>query len=322
MSASDSLSELTRRAALWASSNEAILAVFVARTAHDSGRTADTLRLRIAGQLRRYAARHAVPVPALRAVLTDPALFGSVLAADQRLTGPGRVSRGTVKGTRHAFAALVAALPPQPGATRDDLRRNLATARRSTERTVGLRRLVAVGEDRRREVAVPAAAEIQSVIGALRATMPLGHPAADLVAFLYLTGVRIGAALALTAADLRQMPDGTVWAFVEEKARPDARPVYVRPEQGALALAWRQLTADVPLWAVKGRSVRADEVRTWITCGCERAGVPRFTPHNLRHAFARDLVPHLGIAGTQRAGGWLAAPVLEEYIDTARRESA
>ena len=48
----------------------------------------------------------------------------------------------------------------------------------------------------------------------------------------------------------------------------------------------------------------------------------RFTPHALRHAFARDLAPYLGLEGTQRAGGWLAAPVLEGYLDASRQGNA
>lgn len=139
--------------------------------------------------------------------------------------------------------------------------------------------------------------------------------------FLYLTSLRVGAALALTRADLRQLPNGTWWVHAHEKARPDARPVLVPPEQGALALAWQQLSADASLWVVGGRQVRLDEVRTWITAGCAQAGVARFTPHNLRHAFARDLVPYLGLTGTMHAGGWLAAPVLERYLDASRPRS-
>ena len=322
MNAVDSVPDEDRGASLWTRPNGEILDLFVARTAHDGGRTAHMRHQQIAAQLRRYAARDEVPVPALRAVLTDPVLFGQVLMADQKLRRPGRLSRGTVRNTRRAFAALIVALPPPPGATRDDLRRNLAAARRTTERVVGLRRVVATGEKCRRPAAVPSAAVIRRVIATLRATMPPGHPAADLVAFLYLTGMRCGAALALTAADLRSMPDGTMWVHGWEKARPDARPVFVRSEQAALALAWRQLPPDAPLWAVEGRPVSPDAVRAWIARGCEGATVSRFTPHDLRRAFARDLAPHLGLAGTQRAGGWLAAAVLEGYLDASRERSA
>ena len=214
----------------------------------------------------------------------------------------------TVKQTRQAFAALVAALPPPPGVTRDALRSNLATARRATERTVGLRRIVTIGETRSRRFVVPSAAEIARVVAALREALPPGHPAPDLVAFLYLTGVRLGAALALTTADLRQKPDGTGWVYVWEKARPDSRPLFVRPEQAALALAWRQLPSGAPLWVVNGGPIRPHKVRAWITRGCERAGVPRFTPHALRHAFARDLAPYLGLVGDTARGGLVGRP--------------
>ena len=321
VSASDRVLTPSSGAALWDRSNEEILDAFVARTAHDSGRTACSRRVSITAQLRRYALQNQVAEPALRSVLTDPALFGNVLAADRSLRGSGRVSRGTVRNTRRAFAALIAALPPSPGVTRDDLRGNLAMARRATEHMVGLRRNVAIGDKHPRRVPVPSPEEIRRVIAALRTMLPSGHPGPDLLTFLYLTGVRIGAALALTAADIRQMPDGTTWVFVQEKARPDARPVSVPLEQAGLALAWWQLPPDAPLWALRGRPIQPPAVRRWITRGCDQAGVPRFTPHNLRHAFARDLAPHLGLAGTQRAGGWLAAPVLEAYIDAGRPKS-
>ena len=236
MTASDRLTELVKDPALWDRSNADILDAFVARRAHDSGATAHTERGRIAAQLRRYAVRHAVPIPTLRTVLTDAVLFGAVLAADQQLRGPGRVSRVTVKNTRQAFAALIAVLPPPQDVTRDALRSNLATARRATERTVGLRRIATIGEARPRRFVVPSAAEIARVVAALREALPPGHPAPDLVAFLYLTGVRLGAALALTTADLRQKPDGTAWVYVWEKARPDSRPP-LRPARAGSARA-------------------------------------------------------------------------------------
>ena len=100
MPASDRVLEPVPSATLWASPNEAILDAFVARTSHDSGATARTYRQRIAAQLRRYALQHQVPAPALRAVLTDVALFGQVLATDRSLRGSGRMSRETVKGIR------------------------------------------------------------------------------------------------------------------------------------------------------------------------------------------------------------------------------
>jgi hypothetical protein len=78
---------------LLARPNGEILALFEARPRHDSGQTARGRWKQIAAQLRRYAAHHGVPEPALREVLTDTVLFAQVLAvhsAEPAATWPAR----------------------------------------------------------------------------------------------------------------------------------------------------------------------------------------------------------------------------------------
>src|SRR5690242_3609405 len=89
---------------LWERPNEDILREFVARSAHDTGRTAHTHASRIRAQLSRYAAV-SCGLPYLKEVVLDPELWGAVLDCDVRLSGAGHLTRGSLNGTRNSFAA-------------------------------------------------------------------------------------------------------------------------------------------------------------------------------------------------------------------------
>ena len=128
---------------------------------------------------------------------------------------------------------------------------------------------------------------------------------ADLVALGYLTGARVGALLKLTQADLWRSPTGEVWVFVEEKARPDRRPVRA---SAADFLLPGDCTApsDVSIWRIRdGRVLTYHPALRALARGCASAGLEPFTFHRLRHAFARDIAPELG-TGRRRSRRRLA----------------
>ena len=162
---------------------------------------------------------------------------------------------------------------------------------------------------------VPQPAEIERVIGRLRLS-ERNHEqvTADLVALGYLTGARVGALLKLTQADLWRSPTGEVWVFVEEKARPDRRPVRA---SAADFLLPGDCTApsDVSIWRLRdGRVLTYHPALRALAHGCASAGLEPFTFHRLRHAFARDIAPELGLGGVVRAGGWLSEASAETYL--------
>ena len=245
-------------------------------------------------------------------LIVDPERLGRFLACDRSLVHEREVHVAVVKHVRLAWRAFVGAAPPPGEWTRADLRAVLYEARRQTEQRVGLRWVVAVG---RRQMPqpryVPSAAEIARVVESLRQD-PTTRVVGDLVGFLYVTGVRIGAALQARRSDL-VWRDGSVWLHVAEKSRPDHRALLVRPEHAHLALAWSQLDPEDRLWVADGRPLQAETVRRHLRTACAANGVPRFTPHALRKAFARDLLPAMGLRRVMRAGGWLSSVVLENH---------
>lgn len=300
---------------IWERTNREILQELVRLTEHDTGSTARLHAERIQAQLKRYARAHG-DTPALISVVTDALLWGRVLKCDRSLVKDRQISRGALVGIRDAFAALTAALPPPPGTTRDELRRNLQTAREQSTEQRGLRRVLKVGRapsrDRR---PVPTVAEIELTIAAIR-KLPhqLADCCADLVGFCYLTAVRIGAALALTGAAVEVMPDGRCWVYVHEKARADRRPVLVRTQRRELQLRWRNAALDEPLWSEGDKQLSKAQAARLLRLGCERAGVTPFTFHRLRGSFATDVEAILGLGVTMQAVGWLAETVAEGYI--------
>ena len=301
----------------WRRPNHAILHDFEQITHRADSSTARTKRYRIAAALHRYERAHGSEPPLIE-VVSSAEVLGRILGCDRSLRTGRQLAVGTIKGVRLAFRALIAACPPPPGWTRDGLREVLGEARAATEETVGLRRVVAVGHRRPPAAAhAPSAEQIAAVQRVLSATGQRGSLVAQFLGFLYASGNRPGAVLALRRLDLVELPDGTLWAYMHEKSRNDRRPVYVRPAQAALALAWRALGPEAWLWVAEGRPLTPGVVSEAITSACADADVPRFTPVDLRRAFARDLVPYLGLGGTQRAGGWLARATVELYRDRA-----
>jgi integrase len=296
---------------IWHKPNQEILDYYVA-IAPVSERTAQGVADRVRAALAREAAASGAEPPLLP-VITTPRLLGRVMRNDQSLRTGRQLNYRTMRLVRHAFRSLIATLPAPPGYTREDLRAVFEEARCEGERIIGLRRRLAVGSRQSRKSYVPNQGEIATIGAWLCERGAAGIVYAQLIQFLYGTGLRVGAALDLRARDLRVAPDSSPWVHCHEKARDARRPVLVPPEQRALVTLWRQLPADTHLWTVNGRPVERKNLLYWIERACSAVGVRRFTPHALRAAFARDLLPHLGVRGVMRAGGWRSAKTVTEH---------
>ena len=296
---------------IWDRPNDDILAAFEEASEHSS--TGRSYRSRIQSSLRRYRDAHGHE-PALRDV-ADAELLAEMFALDDSLTFSGKIARATVGRTITAFRSLVAKLPP-PGLTAYEIEGIFEAARRTVSRVNGSRLHLTAGT--KRDVHrgwAPSADDISSLIEELRAATPsLSAMAADVVAVLYLTGARVGAILGLVADDLVWMPDGRVWAYVHEKARPDDRPLLLRPERAETRERFRLLAPSESLWADGGRQLSDQVLRQRLISASARAGLPRIRPHDLRRAFASDVAAMQGLRATQRAGGWLAEAVTERYL--------
>lgn len=301
-------------AALWDQPNDEILAAFRARSEHDSGGTARHRAGAIRAQLRRYELKSGRTVH-LKEAISDAALLGEIMCCDLRLDGRSALSRAALNGTRRAFTALVAELPPPPGWSRAELRRNLDEARSRSTTVRGLRFVSRGGRPPGKDDRpVPTRAEVCRVIEALRRSPDqLAAMTADAVAIAYVTGARIGAILALRRAQLRAMPDGKWWLFVYEKARSDCRPLALAGLGTDLLGRWRHLLPDESLWADGEFVLDYPRAARLLRKGCDAAGVEQFTFHRERHAFMTDLADLLGFDVARNSGGWLRETVAQQY---------
>lgn len=297
-------------------STEEILRLFETETAHDSGATALTFRYRIGSALGRYEGMHR-DRPHVLDLMGDRAVLVRLLLADLSWRSGELVSRGELIRLRQALGAFVAWLPLPSGVTRGDLRDVLAAARDAAMDVRGLRKVTRGGRspeaDKRH---VPTAREIERVLADLRSGEdPLGDMTADLIAVCYLTGARAKAVLDLGREDLVQGSDGRRWLMIWEKARPDRRLLLARADRPSLFGEWMDLPLGEPLWQKDGRRLNKKVAAYRLRRACERTGVPDFTFHRLRNAFASHTARYMGLR-TQRAGGWLAEQMAELYMGT------
>ena len=301
--------------------NRNLLERFRDDTEHDSGRTARTHVQRISAALRRYEAAHGV-YPPLAEVFRDPSLLAAILLGDRSLKGEGRIRRSSVNATRNSFAAFAAWLPAAGRLSREEARSTLAEARKSSTIVRGLRRRTAAGLGSEPDTRhVPTQEDIGIVVDCLRGRCtPAASLTADAVALAYVTGMRIGAVFGLRREDVKRVPDGRVWLVTREKARSDRRMVELRGDRDGLLGEWEALPRGASLWTRDGYVLNERAARRELRMACEVSGLPCFTFHRLRHAFASDVAVYLGLRAVQLSGGWLAERVVETYVH--RREDS
>lgn len=173
-----------------------------------------------------------------------------------------------------------------------------------------------------RQVPVPSQAEIQTVLTTLRAYPFLyGRRAADLIELMSLSGLRIAEAQALTWEDI----DWQRRLLQVRHGKGDKpRGVDLFPDLERFLQSMRAATGTPRgrLFPPKVEDGRAFNPRKTLIAACEKAGVPVFSYHGLRHAWATHLV-ELGIDPVTIAG-WMghvdATLVVKRYGVHSRRQ--
>jgi integrase/recombinase XerD len=131
---------------------------------------------------------------------------------------------------------------------------------------------------------VRARAEVARLLGGVRSPV-----IAMLLRTIYATGMRLGEALALTAADIdsRQMVLRVVGKGQKERIVP-LSPLLL----GELRLYWRKVRPGRWLFPGKSkeRAMSASSVQRACQKICREQGLPRLTPHTLRHCYATQLL--------------------------------
>lgn len=295
--------------------NEELLARFEAASERGASSGPRTQRNRIHAALRRLELASGQQWNLLD-VIGDADSLAELLRCDRALHADRQITRGTIANTRNALSAFIAWIPLPAEISRPQLRQILAEARMQVSTVRGTRLLSVVGrptdtDDR----PVPTAAEIGEVIEQLcKMSDPLALVAADLVATIYLTGIRIGAALALRRSDLVMMPDRRWYFLIREKSRNDRRPVLAQVRRREQFDKWEALAPESSLWQRQGLSLDYAVARRLLTEAAAAARMPSLQFHRLRHAFATDLAPSVGLRSTMLAGGWLGADVSQGYM--------
>ena len=148
----------------------------------------------------------------------------------------------------------------------------------------------------------------------------LPRHARDLVQLLMLTGARMGEILEATSADVQLDGEGPRLVPAQHKNAHRNRGRVIPLVPAAVAIIERRykpLCPLDPLFPPIRRSGRptcsGDAIRAAINRACARAGVPRFTPHQIRHAVARQVRASKGIEAARAMLGHTAASMTEGY---------
>jgi len=126
------------------------------------------------------------------------------------------------------------------------------------------------------------------------------------------------------------MPSGRLRLYLHEKGKAERREVELAPEsvtelracldafnRFAAVRRWRtrlSIGEPGPLWRGEtGRPWSYRGIVATLRAGCELAGVPAFTPHALRRAFATEAATRLPRHVVAQAGGWKGLERLDDH---------
>jgi integrase len=286
----------------------------------------------------RCAGRLSGRQPDLVDLFREPALLGRALVDDRGCVGGHQLSKWTLAQRRSAVRSFAALMRPElvvrlgedPDAVLDRALRDVA------ERVGGGYRLTG-GAPRGRGGYVPTAAEIGAVIAAAEDRPGfVGLRNRAFFGILAATGARVDALRRLDGADCVLLPSGRLRLFLHEKGKQQRREVELRAEDAAALRAYAdafdrhagrfgwsafvRLGAPSPVWRNSGRGLwsYADVLAT-LRAACATAGVPAFTPHAFRRAFATDAASVLPRHTVALAGGWRGLDRLDDHYVRPRQ---
>lgn len=141
----------------------------------------------------------------------------------------------------------------------------------------------------------------------------------DLIDLQRLTGARSGELLQLTTGMIRRT--GEVWtaALADHKTRHhgQSRTLHFGPHAQAILARYLAADPDVALFGITRAAYRRS-----ITRACEKAGIDRWVPHQLRHTAAHVVREEFGLEHTQAVLGHSKANMSEHYAKAGSARAA
>ncbi len=290
------------------------------------------------GTLLRIATRDGIDDPILQRLFEDVLALGRILTDDIAPTGDGRLSKWTLAQRRSAIRSFAALMSPElRDLLGDDPLDRVEKALQSAADRVGSGYRLTGGSPRNRGGYVPTPTELTDVIEATGRT-PGFFGLRNRVFFKIMaqTGTRVNSLRVLSGCDCVELPSGRMRIFVHDKGKLEPREVELSLElstlfqeyvdffnQFASGRRWKTrivLGASNPVWRNSARGCWPyQDVLHTLCNACDLIGVPAFSPHALRRAFATDAASVLPQDVVALAGGWQGLNRLDDHYVRPRR---
>lgn len=280
----------------------------------------------------RAAARLGGQTVDLGQLFRDSVLLGRALANDVVPGRDARLSRWTMAQRRSAIRSFASLMRPElMQLLGDDPHMALDQSLRGVAERVGSGYRLAGGRPRHRVGHAPTPDEIAAVMAAAAGEPGfLGARNRAFLGILSATGARVNALRHLDGTDFVVLPSGRVRLHLHEKGKAEPRQVeldrvhadallgYAESfNRHALRQGWRvrvSLGTSGAIWRNSDRGRWSyQSVRTSLTAACAKAGVPVFTPHDLRRALATDASSFLPRHTVALAGGWKGVERMDDH---------
>lgn len=248
-----------------------------------------------------------------------------------------RWRHATLRSSMRRLARLMH--PELHEALREDATAILERALRGAAVRVGGGYRLPGGQPRGRGGAVPSGNAITRVLEASELEPGLdGLRNRAFFRILASSGARVNALRSLDARDCVVLPSGRMRLTLHEKGKRDPREIELSREDAAAVNRYINevnrsaersrlhvpivLGRPSPIWRSQaGRMWGYKAVRSSLSSACERAGVPPFTPHAFRRAYATDAASSLPRHTVALAGNWSGVERLDDHYVHPRAET-
>ena len=271
------------------------------------------------------------PVTLLQ-VFDDAPLLGQALVDDISSDGYTQLSRWTLAQRRSAIRSFATLMRPELLACLEEEPTQIVDkALRGAAERVGIGFRLTGGAPRRRGGATPSKDEVEALLEAVgRAPGYEGVRNRAFFGILAATGSRVNALRLLNGSDCLVLPNGRARLYLHEKGKTEPREVelgtkalaelraYMREfNRHAAARGWTgrlRLGEQVAIWrSGAGRRWGYGAVLATMRDGCAQAGIPPYSPHALRRAFATEAASLLPRHLVAQAGGWKGLERMDEH---------